>query len=101
MIVGGNVIVPHRQMEVAPVITGEQAQTGMCDRMAIGAVENADGDGAVVDHWEVLNGAAHLNGMKKQWRAETESHRENSEPQRKRAHSVFGSLPMVLNSRHA
>jgi hypothetical protein len=68
MVVGGNVVMPHRQMEVALVIARKQAQMGMGDRVTICAVQNADGDGVVVDDRKVLIRATHLSRVNSKWR---------------------------------
>jgi len=64
-IVGEQVLTPHFKMQVALVIAGNQAEACMGKRMAIFAVENADGDGLAVDHGEDLIGAAHLRAKQK------------------------------------
>ena len=77
MVVGGNVVMPHFQMKISLVIAGEQAQMSMNNWMAVRGVENANGDGVVVNHRKVLIGATHLSGANEQWRAEIKSKRKD------------------------
>jgi len=67
VVVGERFLAPHLQMKVSLGIAGEQAQMGMRDRMTIHSIENANGDGFVVDDREVLIRAAHLTRVKGKW----------------------------------
>lgn len=103
MVVGRNVVMPHRQMEVAPVIAREQAHVGMGDWMAVRAIEDADGDGVVVDDGKVLIRATHLTGVKEQRRGETKDEREDGEMRSEVSSSVADNLrrlPIVLKRWH-
>jgi hypothetical protein len=52
MIVAEGFLAPHLKLKVALGITRNQDEAGMGDGMAVPAVENADGDGVVVNHRE-------------------------------------------------
>lgn len=77
MIVREGVFMPHLQMKVALVIARDEAQMGVGKRAPVRAVENADGDGVVVDDREGLIRAAYLSSQKEQPRAQAESERED------------------------
>jgi hypothetical protein len=103
MVVGGDVVVPHLQMKVSLVVAGKQAQVSMRDRMTIHSIENADGDGFVVDDREVLIRAAHLSRVDEQRRAQAESKRKGRKLRPEELDSASGSLkssPIVLNPWH-
>jgi len=104
MVVGRNVVMPHRKMEVAPVIARIQAQMGMGDWLPVRAIENADGDDVVVDHRKVLIRATHLSGVKEHRRGEIKSEREDGKLRSEVPNSAADNLrrlPIVLHPGHA
>ena len=77
---------------------------GMGDWMAVRSVENADGDGVVVDDGKVLIRATHLSGLKEYWRGEIKSEREDGELRSEVPNSAADNLrrlPIVLHPGHA
>ncbi len=100
-IVSGDLLMPHLQMKVSLIISGEQAHAGVRDWMTIDSVENADNDRVVVNDWKVLIGATDLSRVKKKRRREKKCEREKSELRPEGQMRWFTNLPMVVNPRHA
>jgi hypothetical protein len=51
-LVGQSVCMPHLQVNVAPIVSSDQGQMNMRDRIPVFAIENAEGDGFVVNPGE-------------------------------------------------
>jgi hypothetical protein len=104
VVVGERFLVPHLQMKVSLVIAGEQTQMSVRNRMTIHSIENADGNGLVVDDREILIRATHLTCVNQQWKGQTKSESENDKLRPTGPVGLFGhsrSLPIVLNRGHA
>ena len=70
---GENIGPPHSELKVALVVAPGEKQMNMGEWPAVLAIENADGDGLVVNHREGLSGNAHLSSQQEQSGGERES----------------------------